>query len=157
MVRKKKDHSRHISIEDVARVSGVSITTVSRVINKHPSVKAKNRAKVLNAVKELNFKPSILAQRLATGTSNVVALVIPRYEGIFYSFYALELIRGIGTLCSVFKLDLLLHLTEAHAALNLRGVGGIIFADIIGNRKQIDFIPATSSARQPLCLSFTHL
>ncbi|MCG8430715.1 MAG: LacI family transcriptional regulator [Candidatus Omnitrophica bacterium] len=138
MVRTKKNNSGSISIEDVARVSGVSVTTVSRVINKHPSVKAKNRAKVLNAIKQLNFRPSIFAQRLATGRSNVVALVIPRYEGIFYSFYALELLRGIGTLCSALKLDLLLHLTEAHSPLNIRGVGGIIFADIIGNRSQLD-------------------
>jgi len=65
-------------------------------------------------------------------------LVIPRYEGVFYSFYVLELIRGIGTLSEVLKLDLLLHLTDAHAELNLRGVGGIIFADIIGNRKQLE-------------------
>lgn len=145
MVRTKNSHSNKVSIEDVARVSGVSITTVSRVINKHPSVRAKNRAKVLNAIKELNFKPSVLAQRLATGRSNVVALVIPRYEGIFYSFYALELIRGVGTLCSVLKLDLLLHLTEAHAPLSVRGVGGIIFADIIGNRKQVEEVVAAGT------------
>jgi len=138
MVRLKKPPSKTISIEDVARLAGVSITTVSRVINKFPSVKEKNRLRVLDAVRELKFQPSVFAQRLATGRSNVVALVIPRYEGVFYSFYALELIRGIGTLCSVLKLDLLLHLTNARTALNLKGIGGIIFADIIGNRHQLE-------------------
>ncbi|MDP2044560.1 MAG: LacI family DNA-binding transcriptional regulator [Candidatus Omnitrophota bacterium] len=130
--------SKNISIEDVARASGVSITTVSRVINKVGSVKKNNRIKVMNAVKELKFEPSIFAQRLATGKSNVVALVIPRYEGLFYSFYALELIRGVGTMCEALKLDLLLHLTDARTPLNLRGVGGIIFSDIIGNRAQLE-------------------
>ena len=130
--------SKNISIEDVARASGVSITTVSRVINKIGSVKKNNRIKVMNAVKELKFEPSIFAQRLATGKSNVVALVIPRYEGLFYSFYALELIRGVGTMCAALKLDLLLHLTDARAPLNLRGVGGVIFSDIIGNRAQLE-------------------
>ena len=130
--------SKNISIEDVARASGVSITTVSRVINKVGSVKKNNRIRVMNAVKELNFQPSIFAQRLATGKSNVVALVIPRYEGLFYSFYALELIRGVGTMCEALKLDLLLHLTDARTPLNLRGVGGIIFSDIIGNRAQLE-------------------
>jgi LacI family transcriptional regulator len=69
-----------------------------------------------------------------------VALVIPRYEGLFYSFYALELIRGIGTLCEALKLDLLLHLTDTRRPLNLnlKGVGGIIFADIIGNQQQLE-------------------
>lgn len=138
MVRIKKGPSKNISINDVARAAGVSITTVSRVINKLPSVKEENRIRVLDAVKQLKFEPSVVAQRLATGKSNVVALVIPRYEGIFYSYYALELIRGIGTLCESLKLDLLLHLTDIKASLNLRGVGGIVFADIIGNRQQLE-------------------
>jgi LacI family transcriptional regulator len=137
-VHTKKRLSKQVSIEDVARASGVSISTVSRVINKNPTVKEKHRIKVMEAVKQLKFQPSVFAQRLATGRSNVVALIIPRYEGIFYSFYALELIRGIGTLCEVLKLDFLLHLTDARTPLNLRGVGGIIFADIIGNRQQLE-------------------
>ncbi|MFA5157346.1 MAG: LacI family DNA-binding transcriptional regulator [Candidatus Omnitrophota bacterium] len=138
MVRTKKTSSKTVSIEDVARLAGVSITTVSRVINKLSSVKEKNRRLVLDAVKQLNFQPSVFAQRLATGRSNVVALVIPRYEGVFYSFYAMEIIRGIGTLCEELKLDLLLHLTDSRSVLNLKGTGGIIFSDIIGNRHQLE-------------------
>src|SRR3989344_1991032 len=97
---------------------------------KAPSVKEKNRKMVLDAVNQLKFQPSVFAQRLATGRSNVVALVIPRYEGVFYSFYALELIRGTGTLCSVLKLDLLLHIADSRTTFNFRGLGGVIFADI---------------------------
>ncbi|MDO8662102.1 MAG: LacI family DNA-binding transcriptional regulator [Candidatus Omnitrophota bacterium] len=140
MTRTKKSPSKNKSIDDVARLAGVSITTVSRVINKVGAVKEKNRAKVMDAVKELKFEPSIFAQRLATGKSNVVALLIPRYEGVFYSFYALELIRATGTLCEAFKLDLLLHLTDSRpkSGLNLRGVGGVIFSDIIGTRYQVE-------------------
>ncbi|MFA4842636.1 MAG: LacI family DNA-binding transcriptional regulator, partial [Candidatus Omnitrophota bacterium] len=103
-----------------------------------PTVKEKNRKKVLEAIKQLNFVPSVVAQRLATGKTNVVALVIPRYEGMFYSFYLLELIRGIGTLCQALKLDLLLQLTDSRTTLNLKGAGGVIFADIIGNRQQLE-------------------
>lgn len=138
MTRTKKIPSKSVSIEDVARESGVSITTVSRVINKVGTVKERNRTKVMSVVKDLKFQPSIFAQRLATGKSNVVALVIPRYEGVFYSFYGLEVIRGVGTLCEALKLDLLLHLTDTRTPLNLRGVGGIIFSDIIGNRPQLE-------------------
>lgn len=138
MTRTKKASPRNISINDVAKASGVSITTVSRVINKIGTVKEANRVRVVNAVRDLKFQPSVFAQRLATGKSNVVALVIPRYEGVFYSFYALELIRGVGTMCEVLKLDLLLHLTDARSLLSLRGAGGIIFSDIIGNRAQLE-------------------
>ena len=123
----KRSPSKNISIEDVARLAGVSITTVSRVINKFSSVKDRNRVKVLDAVKQLKFQPSIFAQRLATGKTNEVALIMPRYEGIFYSFYALELIRGIGTLCEALKLDLLLHITDVRSVVSVRGIGGVIF------------------------------
>jgi len=136
-MRTKKGPSKTASIEDVARLAGVSITTVSRVINKFPSVKEKNRLKVLDAVKQLKFEPSVFAQRLATGKSNVVALVIPRYTDVFYSFYALEILRGIGTLCDRLKLDLLLRLTDTRTPLNLKGVGGVIFSDLIGNWHQL--------------------
>lgn len=144
MVRFKKSSPKTISIKDVARRAGVSITTVSRIINKVPTVKEGNRIRVLEAIKELRFQPSVFAQRLATGKSNVVALVIPRYEGIFYSFYVLELVRGIGTLCDALKLDLLLHLTDGRSPINLRGIGGIIFADIIGNRQQLTEVLASN-------------
>jgi len=138
MTRTKSKLNPAVSIEEVAKLAGVSITTVSRVINKVPSVKAANRQKVLEAIKTLKYEPSPLAQRLASGKNNVIALVIPRYEGIFYSFYALELIKSIGNMCAVLKLDLLLRLVEGHSPLNLKGIGGIIFADIIGNRNQLE-------------------
>jgi LacI family transcriptional regulator len=93
---------------------------------------------VLEAIRQLKFEPSVLAQRLASGRSNVIALIIPRYEGVFYSFYALELIRGVGTMCEVLKLDLLLHLTDSRSHPNLKGTGGVIFSDIIGNRHQVE-------------------
>ncbi len=135
---RKRPRKPSISIEDVARESGVSLATVSRVINNFPSVKEKNRQKVLAAIKKLKFQPSVFAQRLAKGKSNVVGLIIPRYEGVFYSFYVLELIRGIGTMCETLKLDLLLHLTATESSLNLKGLGGLIFADIIGNQHQLE-------------------
>ena len=91
-------------------------------------------------IRRLKFVPSPAAQALARGvTHNTISLVIPRYEGIFYSFYALELIRGIGTLCDALKLDLLLHLTDGRDALSCKAVSGIIFADIIGNRQQLEW------------------
>ena len=85
------------SIEDVARRAKVSITTVSRVINKVPTVSKENVARVEEAISFLKFKPNVTAQRLATGQSTGIGFVMPGYPGIFHSFYAIELIRGIGT------------------------------------------------------------
>lgn len=129
---------KKVGIEDVAESAGVSISTVSRVINNVPTVNVANRRKVEEAIRRLRFSPSPHAQALASGKNSAIALIIPRYEGIFYSFYVLELIRGIGTLCDVLKLDLLLHLTDGRTGVNAKSVAGIIFADIIANRAQLE-------------------
>lgn len=129
---------RKLSIEDVAKRANVSITTVSRVINNVSTVSKKNREKVEEAVAHLHFKPNVSAQRLARGLSTAVGLVMPGYPGVFHSFYAMELIRGVGHACETLKLDLVFHITNGLNPLNTSNVGGVIFADIIENRKQIE-------------------
>lgn len=132
---------KKISIQDVAKLAGVSISTVSRVINKGHSVGKANRIKVEAVIRELGFKPDVLAQYLASGRSiPAVGLVIPRYEGAFYSFYSLQLMRGIGTACDNNKLDLFLHITGSLNLGNMSSLSGVIFADIIGNRKHLESI-----------------
>src|SRR3989338_6940493 len=131
-------NKKRASIEDVARRAKVSITTVSRVINNVPTLYPKIQAKVEEAVAFFNYQPNISAQRLARGLNNAVGLVMPGYPGIFHSFYAVELIRGIGHACETLRLDLIFHITNAHNDLKANNVGGIIFADIIENRKQVE-------------------
>ena len=133
MTRTKK-----VGIEDVARRAKVSITTVSRVINKVPTVSKKNQLKVQEAVEALKYTPDVSAQRLARGHNNTIGLVMPGYAGIFHSFYAIELIRGIGHACETLQLDMIFHITNGFNPLNTNSVGGIIFADIIENRRQVE-------------------
>ena len=120
-----------ISIEDVAKRAKVSISTVSRVINNLPTVSKKNQARVEEAVAHFKYRPNVSAQRLASGYNSAIGLVMPGYPGIFYSFYAIEIIRGTGHACETLKLDLLFHITNGSNFLNPNTVGGIIFADII--------------------------
>lgn len=127
-----------ISIEDVARRAKVSITTVSRVINKVPTVTKENIARVEEAVAFFKFKPNVTAQMLAKGQNTGIGFVMPGYPGIFHSFYAIELIRGVGHACETLRLDLIFHITDGFNALNNHNVGGVIFADIIENRKQVE-------------------
>lgn len=131
-------NKKKISIEDVARRAKVSITTVSRVINNFPTVSVKNRNKVEEAIAALKFKPNVSAQRLAKGLNDVIGLVMPGYPGIFHSFYAIEIIRGIGHACESLRLDMIFHITNGFNPLNSNTVGGMIFADIIENRKQVE-------------------
>jgi len=131
---------KKIRIEDVAELAGVSITTVSRVINRVPTVTGENRKKVQEAVAKLKFRPDVTAQRLAKGVNNTIGLVIPRYEGIFHSFFGMEVIRGVGIACDRLKLDLLLHISSSRSPLNLGTVGGVILADIVGNEKDLQVV-----------------
>ena len=126
------------SINDVARRAKVSITTVSRVINDIPTVSTRNRAKVEEAVAYYKYRPNVNAQRLARGLNNSVGLVMPSYPGIFHSFYAVELIRGVGHACEVLHMDLVFHITNGFNPVNTSNVGGVIFADVIENRKQVE-------------------
>jgi LacI family transcriptional regulator len=131
-------NKQKISIEDVARRAKVSITTVSRVLNKIPTVNKENVVKVEEAIAFFKFKPNVTAQRLAKGQTNAIGFVMPGYPGIFHSFYAIELIRGIGHACETLHLDMVFHITDGYNPLNSNNVGGVIFADIIENRKQVE-------------------
>jgi len=128
---------RKVSIADVAARAKVSISTVSRVINKFPTVSKENQARVEEAIAYLKYQPDISAQRLASGRNDAIGLVMPGYPGIFHSFYAIEIIRGVGHACETLRLDLVFHITNGMNPLNTKSVGGIIFADIIENRRQV--------------------
>jgi LacI family transcriptional regulator len=119
----------------------VSIATVSRVVNKLHSVKKYNREKVEEVIKKLKFRPNLSAQRLASKrNSNTIGLVIPRYGDIFHSFYALQILQGVGIAVERMKMDLLLHVTNGETFLNISGMAGVIFSDIIGNEEQVDSV-----------------
>lgn len=67
--------SQNITIHDVARQSGVSYQTVSRVINNHPSVADATRARVQQAIAQLNYRPSLLAKSLSSRRSGLLGVV----------------------------------------------------------------------------------
>jgi len=63
-----------VSIFDVAKKSGLSVVTVSRVLNHSPSVRQKNREKVLQAMKDLDYHPNASARSLARGKTSIIGL-----------------------------------------------------------------------------------
>lgn len=132
--------TKKLDIRDVAREAGVSISTVSRVINKSPAVKEDNRRRVEEAIKKLNYSPNVTAQRLASRKTNVAMLVIPKFQNIFKSFYITQIIKGAGEAAADFGMDLLLHIASADATakkLQAGGYQGIIFADVDGGENLI--------------------
>lgn len=125
------------TIKEVAKHAGVSIATVSRYLTNPASIKSENRKNVELAVKELNYQPSIYARRLAGGKLNTFGLIIPGYEGIFYSFYALEIIRTVALALDKKGVDLHLHIFWNKDTFKTSLVDGVIFADVIDNQNQL--------------------
>lgn len=74
-----------VTIYEVAKASGVSLATVSRVINHQGNVTEKTKEKVEATIKRLGYKPSGLAQALATNKSTNIGVVIPRANYVYIS------------------------------------------------------------------------
>lgn len=83
---KNSGNERHpVSIHDVAAAAGVSIATVSRVVNSTGVVAATTAARVREAVEKLGYTPNPLAQVLGSGESRVLGISLPRFHGEFMS------------------------------------------------------------------------
>ncbi len=74
------------SIRDVALAAGVSIATVSRVINGSPTVAPLTASKVREAIRTLGYVPNALAQALSSRESHVIGLALPRFHGEFMTW-----------------------------------------------------------------------
>jgi DNA-binding LacI/PurR family transcriptional regulator len=93
------------SIEDVAKLAGVSIATVSRSLRGLPDVAATTRDKVLAAARELDYVASPFAARLASGRSSTVGIVVPFVHRWFFA----EVLGAVEAVLSQAGYDLLLH------------------------------------------------
>lgn len=73
---------KRVSIKDVAKEAGVSTTTVSYVLNRHPgeTISAETTQRVLDAAKRLNYVPNLNARSLSSRHTNLIGVVIPQTE-----------------------------------------------------------------------------
>ena len=82
-----------VTLKDVALRAGVSIRTVSNVVNGYEPVSPVRRARVMAAVEELDYRPNILARNLRTGRTGLLALVIPEIDVPYFSELARAMIE----------------------------------------------------------------
>lgn len=80
-----------VRLKDIAEELGVSIVTVSKALRDRPDVAKETRAKVLERVKRLNYRPNLAARSLVTGRSSLVGLVVPDLIHPFFSEIAKSL------------------------------------------------------------------
>jgi LacI family transcriptional regulator len=99
------------TISDVAERAGVSIATVSRVMNKTGPVAEATAARVQDAIRELNFTPHATARGLATRKTNTLGLILRDISGEFFQ----PMLKGVEAGTREYGFDLLIHCTHRPA------------------------------------------
>lgn len=99
-----------VTIKDVAERSGISIRTVSRVINHDPNVKKETRAKVQAVIDELGFEVNMVARSLKEMKTNQIVVFIDRRQGMYWGAFHNEILH------------------ELHRSMKLRGYRMVISA-----------------------------
>lgn len=84
-----------VTIKDVAKLAGVSVGTVSKVIN-NIGVKPRTKELVENAIKELNYEPNIYARGLKINKTNTVALILPTVWNPFFGELAFNIEKNLA-------------------------------------------------------------
>lgn len=97
-----------VTIRDIAKVSGVSRTTVSRVLNNSGYVKEETREKVEAAINELNYTPNAIARSLSTSKTNTIGVVVPEINDPFFG----QIVKGISQEADKAGLNIILFNTD---------------------------------------------
>ena len=100
-----KNDKKRVTIYSVAHEAGVSLATVSRVINDSDVVKEDTRKRVQDAIDKLGYKPNAVAQGLALKKTTTIALIVPEN-----SFSSIEkMINGLLDVAKIYKYNVTLH------------------------------------------------
>lgn len=145
------------TIDDVANLAGVSIKTVSRVVNREQNVRESTREKVQQAITQLNYRPNISARNLASMRSHLIGLVYDdpgAYEAPSGG-YVIRMQQGVQRACRPANYELLIHPcnyrnpevgVELKALIEQARPDGIVVAAPLSNMSNIvDAIAATNT------------
>lgn len=132
------------TIKDVAKLAGVSISTVSRVINDSKPVSPEARRKVLHAIEELEYEPNEVARSLVTKKSNLIGVIVDDIG----SHYVAQIVRGIEEIGRMYNYDIVLSSSYGDAEtemkflqlLRTKQAEGIILVSEILNDKLLEYV-----------------
>lgn len=151
-----------LTLEDIAKISGVSRSTVSRVVNHDRRVSSATREHVLEIIEEYNFFPNLAARGLASGHTNVLGVIIPAgVPSLFADPYFPILLQGVSTACNKQDYSVMLSISDVESEKRLVGrlvqnhlVDGVIIAStLLGDPIQTTLtnndLPFVIVGRQP--------
>lgn len=81
-------------MHDVAALAGVSLKTVSNVVNDYPHIKPETRQRVVDAIEQLGYRPNLTARGLRSGRSGVISLIIPDLRNAYFAELADSVMRA---------------------------------------------------------------
>lgn len=144
---------KKLTLEEVAKLAGVSRATVSRVVNKPNSVSPELRARVQKVIEETGYQPNMAARTLASRRSNIIGLLIPSVtQFVFADPYYPALIEGISRACNLNDYTLalfLLHSADEQDKIYQRALGiGLLDGLIVTADKIVDPLIPEIIARQ---------
>jgi len=136
-----------INIRHIAKRAGVSIKTVSRVLNNDIYVKKETKEKIINIINELNYIPNRIAKSLSSGVSNNIGFIIPDITNPFFP----EIVKGASDI--LLSKGFYLHLCNADnnpesedsfiRDLESMWVGGIILAPSYSENRNLEILKNT--------------
>lgn len=136
-----KATSGTVGLREVAERAGVSVKTVSNVVNDYVHVSSTTREKVQRAIDELRYRPNLSARSLRSGRSGLIALAVPEIDFPYFAELANHVVRA----AEVHGWTVLIDQTDGQAAreeLVLGGIrshliDGVIFSPLASGRAQL--------------------
>jgi LacI family transcriptional regulator len=140
--RKRRVMAGKSTLEDVARQAGVSIKTVSRVVNGEPHVSQRVRETVEHAIAELNYRPNAAARALASGRSLIIGMLSPALGGTYYRRLNSEVLgacreRGYHLLIEQLNLDARASITQVNRFTSGMHLDGVLLAPGVSDSTEI--------------------
>ncbi|WP_052806931.1 LacI family DNA-binding transcriptional regulator [Mesobacillus subterraneus] len=133
----------NLTIKDIARMAGVSVSSVSRVINNSKPVNDHIKEKVEKVIRETNFRPNAVARGLISKSTNLIGVILPQIN-----YISAELINGIEGVANKNGYNIILSNTRLNPDLELNAlqlfkdkqVDGIILSSIDMSERHIQLI-----------------
>ncbi len=133
-----------VGIKDIAEAAGVSVSTVSNVLNGKKNVGTATRERILELCRELSYTPNIAGKNLKGGDSNTVLFVFSDFDRSFY----LKIINGVSDCVNEMGYGLLICTDKSvEKYMNSRMTSGCIILD---ERVKNDLLRRTASANYPV-------
>jgi DNA-binding LacI/PurR family transcriptional regulator len=153
--------SSRTTIKDIARECGVSLSTVSLVLNNNPRISPTTREKVLAAVARHQYQPNVFARSLASRSSRALSVVVPHLNHVFSDVYFGEVVSGIYERASELGYKVLLDVADLRfvrsreylSLLKSRRVDGLLF---IGSSVHDTYLLEMEKADYPFLLVNHH-